>query len=108
MTKPKPKGAVTNLNNSFIDNELIFPTEKGTVIDPRNFNRHLKIQCRKANIKIINAHIFRHTFISLAVKNNVDPRILKRIVGHSDISITDAVYTHMKVDDLRDAMNSIK
>jgi site-specific recombinase XerD len=80
----------------------------GTPIDPRNFNRHVNILTAKAGIRNIQSHIFRHTFISLAVKNHVDPRILKRIIGHANTGITDAVYTHMYVDDLRGAMEKMK
>jgi integrase len=97
------------LNNSkFVDNNIVFPTFNGTPIDPHNFNRHLEILCKRAGIRIVQSHIFRHTFITMAVRNKMDPRLLKRIVGHSSITVTDTIYTHMNVDDLRDAMNNTK
>jgi integrase len=96
-----------NDNDNFLKNSFIFTTSNGTPIDARNFNRHIKICCKKAGIRSINSHVFRHTFISLAVKNGIDPRLLKRIVGHSNISTTDAIYTHIGVEDLRASMEKI-
>ena len=98
---------ITNCNNSFIDQKLIFSTSNGTPIDARNFNHHLKLLCIKAGIRSITSHVFRHTFITNAVKNNVDPRLLKRIVGHSSVEVADAIYTHLAVNDLREAMDKI-
>ena len=94
--------------HSYIDSGLIFSTEKGTPIDPRNFNRHLEIICKRATIPVIQSHIFRHTFISIAVREKMDPILLKRIVGHSSFNVTDAIYTHLSVDDLRESMDKLK
>jgi hypothetical protein len=107
--KQRTFNAVTSdCKASFIDQGLIFSTSNGTPIDARNFNHHLKQLCIKAGIRIITPHVFRHTFITNAVKNNVDPRLLKRIVGHSSVEVADAIYTHLAVDDLRVAMDKIK
>lgn len=94
--------------NEFKADSIVFPTTIGTPIDPHNFNRHLVSICERARFRSMKSHIFRHTFITMAVRNKMDPRLLKRIVGHSNIGITDAVYTHIQVDDLRDAMNGTK
>lgn len=45
--------------------------------------------------------------VSLSISFVVYPRMLKRIVGHSNVGITNAVYIHMYVDDLREAMEKV-
>jgi integrase len=52
-------------------------------------------------------HDTRHTCISLLAKAGVDERLIKRIVGHASNSVTDRVYTHLDVEDLREAINRI-
>lgn len=42
----------------------------------------------------------RHTFITTATKNGMDPQILRRIVGHADLATTDKYYTHLDATDL--------
>ena len=45
----------------------------------------------------------RHTFITNAVRSGIKPELLKRMVGHADISTTDKVYTHLNTADILDA-----
>lgn len=52
-------------------------------------------------------HDTRHTFVSLMASNNIDERIIKRIVGHKGFGVTQTVYTHFTIKDLIDAVNKI-
>lgn len=49
-------------------------------------------------------HICRHTFATNMVLKGMNPAILKRILGHDDISTTFRIYTHLKADDSMDEM----
>lgn len=51
-------------------------------------------------------HETRHTFISLMTEAGVDPRILKAIVGHSVVDVTDH-YTHISLDVMLEAVNRL-
>ena len=55
-------------------------------------------------------HCTRHTFISKAKSKEVrmDEYILKLIVGHDINDITEHVYTHRELDELKEEMNKIK
>ena len=52
-------------------------------------------------------HDTRHTFISLMTQAEVDPRILKKIVGHATNDVTENVYTHISIDKMLEAVNKI-
>ena len=53
-------------------------------------------------------HDTRHTTISLLAKAEVNPTIIKRIVGHAGaMDLTEKVYTHFDVQQLIDAINKI-
>ena len=58
----------------------------------------------------ITPHYTRHTFISRAKSRqvNMNPYILKLIVGHEIKDITENVYTHRTIEDLREEMLKIK
>lgn len=45
-------------------------------------------------------HDTRHTFISFALKSNLNPIIVKKIVGHSSNDITVDTYTHTFIEQL--------
>ncbi len=60
--------------------------------------------------KEITPHYARHTFISIAKSQNVNMNeyILKLIVGHKINDITENVYTHRSLEDLKREMLKIK
>ena len=47
----------------------------------------------------ITPHVCRHTFCSNMAKSGMNPKTLQHIMGHSDISVTLNVYTHVQFDD---------
>lgn len=53
-------------------------------------------------------HETRHTFITKAKKFKMDEYLLKRIVGHSIPDVTEYIYTHREIEELREAMEMIK
>ena len=51
-------------------------------------------------------HECRHTFITIAKSNNMNEYILKMIVGHEIGDITEKVYTHRTIEQLKNEMNN--
>lgn len=60
--------------------------------------------------KDITPHYTRHTFITKAKSRNVNMNeyILKLIVGHDIGDLTEHIYTHREIEDLKEEMNKIK
>lgn len=48
-----------------------------------------------------HAHDCRHTFTTKMRECGADPLVLQRLLGHASTSITERVYTHLSVDELR-------
>lgn len=53
-------------------------------------------------------HDTRHTFITLAKEAGVNEYILKLIVGHAIVDVTEKVYTHRTIEELRAEIEKIK
>lgn len=51
-------------------------------------------------------HECRHTFITIAKSNNMDEYILKLIVGHTIDDITEKVYTHRTIEQIKTEMRT--
>ena len=47
----------------------------------------------------ITPHVCRHTYCSNMAKSGMNPKTLQYLMGHSDISVTMNVYTHIGFDD---------
>lgn len=67
-----------------------------------------KIKKAFPELAVHHMHETRHTFISQAKACGVNDYVLKLIVGHYVEDITERVYTHRKIDDLKKEMEKIK
>lgn len=66
------------------------------------YNSIYKIQMPR-----VTPHVCRHTFCSKMAKSGMNPKTLQYIMGHSDISVTLNVYTHVSVDDAIEEMKRV-
>lgn len=55
----------------------------------------------------VTPHVCRHTFCSNMANKGMNPSKLKYIMGHSDISVTMNVYTHVGFEDVKDELNRV-
>lgn len=59
-----------------------------------------------ANINLhITPHMFRHTFATSLLEEDVDIRYIQQMLGHSSINIT-AIYTHVTLSKQKDILAS--
>lgn len=79
------------------NDDLVFVSEKNTPANRRNVNRTLKGMLVSAGCKIQNAsvHDLRHSFGSELIKQNVDIKVVSKLMGHADITTTYNVYIHI-------------
>jgi hypothetical protein len=74
----------------------------------RIFNRDLEvagIEKRDALNRVADVHCLRHTHASLLAKVGVSPTVAQKSMRHSDVRLTMAVYTHLEMDDVRQAVS---
>ena len=77
------------------DHGLVFPTTIGTPMDPRNLTRHFKRALQTAELPLRRFHDLRHSCASLLLAQDVHPRVVMEILGHSQISLTMNTYSHV-------------
>jgi integrase len=74
---------------------LIFTTNNGTPIHPRNLLRDFRILLKDAGLPQIRFHDLRHTAASLMLNNGIPVIVVSRRLGHARASITLDVYGHL-------------
>jgi integrase len=96
--------------------DRIFLTAKGcpwptpTTNLMRVFNRTLEaagIDRVDGAGKKLDIHALRHTVATRFVRNGVGMAQAQKLLGHSSIELTAKVYTHLDVEDLRDAIDRL-
>jgi len=72
---------------------LVFPSQAGTPLYPKNVRRrHFLPALQALGITGVRQHDFRRTFIALHVEAGTHPKLVQERVGHSSIGLTMDVY----------------
>ena len=95
------------LGGAWTETGLVFTSEVGTALHPRNFERTWYTLLARAGVTKIRMHDLRHLHVSLLVKEGFDPRTIADRVGHTDPAFTMRRYSHMFEDQRRRAAVSL-
>ncbi len=85
--------------------DYVFTTRTGRQVEPRNVYRSFTRVAESAGLRVIRLHDARHGCATLLTAAGVAPRVVMEILGHSQISITMDVYTHVVQDTQREAIS---
>jgi integrase len=85
--------------------EWVFSTVEGRRVWPHVARRILDALTKKAGIRKLNPHVFRHTFATQLLAANQSIAYVQQQLGHSSISMTVDVYGHLVPGANRAAVN---
>lgn len=74
---------------------LVFTTSTGKPISQRNLSRHFYGALDRSGLPRIRFHDLRHTAATLLLKENVHPKVVQEMLGHSNIMVTLDTYSHV-------------
>lgn len=96
------------LGEEWQEHDLVFPSEVGTPIEPRNLLRHFKGVLRRVELpETVRFHDLRHSCATFLIAQGVHPRVVMEILGHSQISVTMNTYGHVLPESQQDAVGKI-
>ncbi|HVH94127.1 MAG TPA: site-specific integrase [Nocardioidaceae bacterium] len=90
------------------DSDLVFTTQLGTPIHPRNDYRSFQSLVRRGDLRRVRLHDLLHTAASLLLAQGVAGRVVMEILGHSQISVTLDTYTHVDPELNREATDRLE
>jgi len=78
------------------ENGLVFASETGAPLDRRDLtSRRFKPLLKRAGLPHFRFHDLRHTCATLLLTQNVNPKVVSEMLGHSSIAITLDTYSHV-------------
>ena len=60
--------------------------------------RAIENRCDPKEIRSFHPHTLRHTFATRCFENKMEPKVVQKLMGHSSISVTLNIYTHVLED----------
>jgi len=88
--------AAFQIGKESIADELVFPSQAGTVIKPDNIaRRYMEPALTAAGLRRFRFHDLRHTFGSLLIQAGASLVYVRDQMGHSSIQITVDCYGHL-------------
>lgn len=79
---------------------LVFSTATGRYVSEQQLHRNLATACDRAGIPQISIHGLRHTGISYFLRHGVDIKVVSKLAGHSDVTITMGIYYNLVKEQL--------
>lgn len=89
------------------DSGLVFTSEVGGPVDPRNALRAVSVAAEKAGLAGVTVHTLRHSAASGMLNAGVPLTAVSDVLGHSSIAITGDVYGHVAPEVQRAAMDAL-
>lgn len=90
------------------ENDLIFPNSIGKPKEHNRLLKDFKAIAKKAGLPTIRFHDLRHSAATLMLQQEINPKIVQEILGHSDINLTLNTYSHVMPTLQREAASRLE
>ena len=92
--------------------QYLFCNERGDPLSRERIQSEIdrtikRIRAAGYDFPRITSHVFRHTFATRAIEAGMQPQVLKTILGHSSLSMTMDLYSHVLPDTKAEEMEKI-
>ena len=87
--------------NQWQDSGLVFTTELGGPVGPRDLLRVIEVAAKAAGVEDVGVHTLRHSAAVAWLESGVHIKAVADLLGHSSIAITGDVYGHTSDDTAR-------
>jgi len=92
---------------AWVDRDLVFPDDDGDFLFAVKLLRRFYKLLKEIGLPRIRFHDLRHSAATLLLSMGVPHKVVQELLGHSNISITMDVYTHVLPSMQKDAMEKM-
>src|SRR6478672_4885250 len=93
--------------NQWQKSGLVFTTELGTPVEPRNILRTVETAAAKAGMEGVVVHTLRHSAAVAWLEAGVHIKAVADLLGHASIAVTGDIYGHTSDDTARAAVDGL-
>ena len=89
------------------DSGLVFTTEFGGPVDPRNMLRTIELASKKADVAGVGVHTLRHSAAVAWLEQGVHIKAVADLLGHGSIAVTGDIYGHTSDETTKAAIDGL-
>ena len=83
------------LGKSLSPSDLIFSHPDGRPLRPNSVSRAMSIMAKSIGLENVRLHDLRHAHATILLQQGVHPKIVQERLGHSSVSTTLDIYSHV-------------
>ena len=88
------------------DSEYVFINKLGNKYSEQSIRNMISDYAKRSGVDLhITPHMFRHTFATALLEEDVDIRYIQEMLGHSSINVTE-IYTHVTLAKQREILTN--
>lgn len=87
--------------------DFLFRNRDGGRLSYESMRYQCQQICRQAHVPYYGLHVWRHTFATNQYYKGTNVKILSKILGHSETSVTYNIYIHLYGDGFDDMLNAV-
>ncbi|WP_163195708.1 tyrosine-type recombinase/integrase [Clostridium thermarum] len=95
------------LGDEYIDNDYVCCWSNGKPLDPHHVCQKFKALVEKHDFPELTFHGLRHTHATMLLLAGVHPKVVSERLGHSTISITLDLYSHVLPNMQQEAVDKL-
>ena len=89
------------------DQGFVFTEVDGSLLRQKGFMEEYHVFLKKYGISDIRFHDLRHTFATLLFEEGESAKVIQELLGHSTITITMDIYTHVSKKGKKNAISKL-
>ena len=87
--------------STWVEMGLVFTTESGTAVDPRNALRAIRTAAKALGMNGVGLHTLRRSLATHMLAAGVPLHTVSELLGHSSVAVTGDVYGHVSTEGAR-------
>lgn len=92
----------------FHDSDLVFCKKNGEPYNADYFSRKFRRHLKRHGLRHMRFHDLRHVCASLHLEQEVNPKVISKILGHSKVSTTLDIYSHVMEKSSQEAVDKME
>lgn len=96
------------MGTEFHDTDLVFCKQNGEAYNADYFSRKFRRHLKRHGLRHMRFHDLRHICASVHLEQDVNPKVISKILGHSKVSTTLDIYSHVMEKSSQEAVDKMQ